>query len=108
MGLTVDLTGTPDSDDDMDSMEAAEAEAIDGPSLEDAPEPEASSDQCGGTETQFQPLDSYPALPFNVEQVYPLTGSPVFLSTELEYPDDPLKPALGTSNYIPSFEWPDA
>jgi len=34
--------------------------------------------------------------------------SPVFLATELEYPDDPLKPGLGTSNYNPSFEWPDA
>jgi len=89
-------------------MEAAEAGAIDGPSIEDAPEPEASPDQYGRTGTQFQPLDSYPALPFDVEQAYPLTGSPVFLSTELEYWDDPLKPGLGTSNYIPSFEWPDA
>jgi len=57
--------------------------------------------------TQFQHLDSYPTLPFDVEQVYPLTGNPVFLSTELEYPDDPLKPGLGTSNCNPSFEWPD-
>jgi len=89
MGLTVDLTGAPDSDDDMDSLKAAEAEAIDGPSIEDSPEPETSPDQYGRTGTQFQPLDSYPALPFDTEQAYPLTGSPVFLCTELEYPDDP-------------------
>jgi len=108
MGLTVDLTGAPDLDYDMDSLEAAEAEAIDGPSIEDAPEPETSPDQYGRTGTQFQPLDSYPALPFDTEQAYPLTGSPVFLATELEYPDDPLKPGLGTSNYNPSFEWPAA
>ena len=108
MGLTVDLTGAPDSDDDMDSVEVAEAKAIDGPSTEDAPEDEASPDQYGHTGTQFQPLDSYPALPFDVEQAYPLTGGPVFLATELEYLDDPLKPGLGTSNYNPSFECPDA
>jgi len=106
MGLTVDLTGTPDSDDDMDSLEAAEAEAIDGPSIEDAPEPETNPDQYGRTGTQFQPLDSYPALRFDTEQAYPLMGSPVFLATELEYPDDPLKPVLGTANYNPSFDWP--
>jgi len=106
MGLSVDLPGAPDSDDDMDSLEAAEAEAIDGPSIEDAPEPETNPDQYGRTGTQFQPLDTYPALPFDTEQAYPLTGSPVFLGTELEYPDDPLKPGLGTTNYNPSFDWP--
>jgi len=41
MDLTVDLTGAPDSDEDMDSLEAAEAKAIDGPSIEDAPEPDS-------------------------------------------------------------------
>jgi len=78
MGLIVDLTGAPDSDDDMDSLEAAEAEAIDGPSIEDAPEPETNPDQHGRSDTQFQPLDSYSALPFDTEQAHPLTGSPVF------------------------------
>jgi len=51
MGLTMDLTGTPDLDDDMDSIEAAEAEVIDGPIIEDAPEPETSPDQYGRTGT---------------------------------------------------------
>jgi len=108
MGLTVDLTGAPDSDEDMDSLEVAEVEAIDGPSFEDAPEPGTNPDQYGRSETQFQPLDSYLTLPFDVEQAYPLTGSPVFLGAELEYPDDPLKPGLGTANYNPSFDWPPA
>jgi len=108
LGYTVDLTGAPDSDEDMDSLEAAEAEAIDGPSFDDAPEPGTNPDQYGRSETQFQPLDSYSTLPFDVEQAYPLTGSPVFLGTELEYPDDPLKPGLGTANYNPSFDWPPA
>jgi len=98
MGLAVDLTDAPDSDDDMDTLEAAEAEAIDGPSIEDAPEPETNPDQYGRMGTQFQSLDSYPSLPFDTKQAYPLTGSPVFLGTELECPDDPLKPGLGTAN----------
>jgi len=111
MGIAVDLTDAPDSDDDMDSLEAAEAEALEGittqpppntaPGIDDAP------DMYGRIETQFQPLESYPTLPFDAQQTYPLTGSPVFLGTELEHPDDPLKPGLGTSNFIPSYEQPD-
>jgi len=58
MGVTVDLTGAPDSDDDMDSVEAAEVEAIDGPNTEDGPDPETNPDRHGRAETQFQPLDS--------------------------------------------------